>query len=103
MIVFATRARPATEVAARPRSASLAAYVTLALALVLAGGCAQRRPEGDMIVVAMANAATNLDPRVGTDEASQKAHQLLYGSLMKIDDQLRIVPDLAESLEQPTG
>jgi peptide/nickel transport system substrate-binding protein len=101
VIVFATLARPATEVAARRRAASLAACLSVALALVLAGGCAQRRPEGDMIVVAMANAATNLDPRVGTDEASQKAHQLLYGSLMKIDDQLRIVPDLAESLEQP--
>jgi len=74
--------------------------VVAALAAIVAA-CAEHRPEGDMIVVAMANAATNLDPRVGTDEASQKAHQLLYGSLMKIDDQLRIVPDLAESLEQP--
>jgi peptide/nickel transport system substrate-binding protein len=76
------------------------AFVVAALATIVAA-CTEHRPEGDMIVVAMANAATNLDPRVGTDEASQKAHQLLYGSLMKIDDQLRIVPDLAESLEQP--
>ena len=38
----------------------------------------------------------NLDPRVGTDEASQKAHQLLYSSLLRIDDDLRVVPDLAE-------
>ena len=28
-------------------------------------------------------------------------HQLLYSSLVKIDDQLRVVPDVAESLEQP--
>ena len=43
----------------------------------------------------------NLDPRVGTDEASQKAHQLLFNTLLRIDNQLRPVPDLAESLEQP--
>ena len=47
----------------------------------------------------MANAAVNLDPRVGTDEASQKAHQLLYSTLLRIDDQLKPVPDLAESIE----
>ena len=72
------------------------------LSLILAAACAQRRPEGDMIVVGMANAVTNLDPRVGTDEASQKAHQLLYSMLVRIDDRLRPVPDLAESIAQPT-
>ena len=62
-------------------------------------GCTQRRADDGKIVVAMANAAVNLDPRVGTDEASQKAHQLLYNSLLRIDDQLKPVPDLAESME----
>ena len=46
----------------------------------LALACTERH-EHDMIVVGMANAATNLDPRVGSDEASQKAHQLLYSTL----------------------
>ena len=74
----------------------------LATAAILCGAaCRQGRPEGDAIVVAMANAPLNLDPRVGADEASQKAHQLLYNSLVRIDDQLRIVPELAESIEQP--
>ena len=49
----------------------------------------------------MADPAINLDPRVGTDAASQKVHQLLFSTLVRIDDQLRVVPDLAESLEQP--
>ena len=49
----------------------------------------------------MTNSAVNLDPRVGADEASQKAHQLLYNTLVRIDDNLQVVPDLAESLEQP--
>jgi peptide/nickel transport system substrate-binding protein len=73
----------------------------LLMASMLAAGCARGRPAGNIIVVAITNSAVNLDPRVGTDEASQKAHQLLYSTLVKIDDQLRTVPDLAETLEQP--
>jgi len=72
----------------------------LAAMLTLCSGCTEHRSPGDMIVVAMANAATNLDPRVGSDEASQKAHQLLYSTLVRIDEKLRVVSDLAE-LEQP--
>jgi peptide/nickel transport system substrate-binding protein len=71
------------------------------LAAALLAGCAQGRPEGNAIVVALANSPATLDPRVGADEASQKAHQLLYNSLVWIGSDLRIVPDLAESLEQP--
>jgi peptide/nickel transport system substrate-binding protein len=54
-----------------------------------------------VIVVATTNSATNLDPRVGTDEASQKIHQLLFSPLVRIDTDLRVVPELAESIEQP--
>src|SRR5260221_8540876 len=49
----------------------------------------------------MTNSAVNLDPRVGADEASQKAHQLLFNTLVKIDSSLKVVPDLAVSLERP--
>ena len=52
-----------------------------------------------MLVVALANAPTNLDPGVGLDEASQKLHQLLYHSLLKIDANLKVVPDLAVRFE----
>src|SRR6476646_6597480 len=71
------------------------------LLIVLAGGCAQPRPPGNIIIVGTTNSATNLDPRVGTDEASQKIHQLLFNSLVHIDNQLRVVPELAESIEHP--
>src|SRR6478752_468556 len=77
--------------------AVLAGAVVMVASLCL--GCVQPRADDGTIVVAMANAAVNLDPRVGTDEASQKAHQLLYNSLLRIDDQLKPVPDLAESIE----
>ena len=73
----------------------------VAVLLLCFVACSQRRPEGDAIVVGMANPVINLDPRVGADEASQKAHQLLFNTLVRIDDNLRIVPELAESLEQP--
>ena len=64
---------------------------------VLVGGCAKGRPEGNAIVVGLINSPVNLDPRVGSDEASQKAHQLLYNTLVRIDSQLNVVPDLAET------
>jgi peptide/nickel transport system substrate-binding protein len=48
----------------------------------------------------MTNSALDMDPRVAADEASQKVHQLLYNTLVRIDEQLRIVPDLAETFEQ---
>ncbi|MDQ3171572.1 MAG: ABC transporter substrate-binding protein [Acidobacteriota bacterium] len=71
-------------------------------ALVLGAGCSQGRmyPD-DVIVVAMANTPISFDPRVGADEASQKIHQLLYNHLVRIDEQLRVVPELAETLTNP--
>ena len=52
-----------------------------------------------MLVVGIAVGPTNLDPRVGSDEASQRVHQLLHASLVRLDDQLQVVPEIAERLE----
>jgi peptide/nickel transport system substrate-binding protein len=77
-------------------------FAVLALVAASTGACAQsRRASDNVIVVATTNSATNLDPRVGTDEASQKIHQLLFSPLVRIDTNLRVVPELAESIEQP--
>ena len=74
----------------------------LTASLSLAAACSQGRAyPPDIIVVAMANTPMNFDPRVGADEASQKIHQTLYNNLVKIDDQLRVVPELAETLTNP--
>ena len=73
----------------------------LLCATLIAAACATQRDNPAFIVVGMTNSAVNLDARVGIDEASQKAHQLLYNSLVRIDSSLRVVPDLAESLERP--
>lgn len=75
--------------------------VALMLLALSATACRRAAPEPGTIVVGMADAVINLDPRVGTDAASQKVHQLLFSTLVRIDDQLKVVPDLAEAIEQP--
>jgi peptide/nickel transport system substrate-binding protein len=78
------------------------AMIAVAAAAIAGAACARGRLEGNAIIVATANAPVNLDPRVGTDEASQKAHQLLYNTLVRIDTDLHVVPELAASpLERP--
>ena len=72
------------------------------LVMLLAGvvGCRDRTSAATpQIVVGIAVGPTNLDPRVGSDEASQRVHQLLYTSLVRLDDQLQVVPEVAERLE----
>jgi peptide/nickel transport system substrate-binding protein len=65
-------------------------------AIVLAAACRSApAPPGDAIVVGIANSPANLDPGVGLDEPSQKIQQLLFQSLLRTDDELRVVPDLA--------
>ncbi len=53
------------------------------------------------LIVGIPVGPNSLDPRVGTDEASQRVHQLLFGSLMRLDDELRVVPDLATGMDRP--
>lgn len=69
--------------------------------LSFATACAAPARHDGFIVVAMANGPANLDPGVGLDESSQKLHTLLFSSLLKIDESLRIVPDLAIRFETP--
>ncbi len=72
----------------------------LAVAAV-AAACVSEETRHGPLIVGMTNSAAVLDPRIGTDEASQKAHQLLYNSLVRIDEKLKVVPELAETIEQP--
>ena len=71
--------------------------------LALASPACLRRPADDpnTIVVSMTNGPNNLDPRFATDDASQKVHQLIFDNFMELDDHLRVIPKLAESLEHP--
>lgn len=72
----------------------------LAAWLVACAGCTVPAPaDPDHLVVGVGTSPVNLDPAVGLDETSQRVHQLLYSSLMKNGDDLRVVPDLALSIE----
>ncbi|MEI6667334.1 MAG: ABC transporter substrate-binding protein [Acidobacteriota bacterium] len=51
--------------------------------------------------MAIVSSPNNLDPRIGTDEVSQRLHQLIYDQLFRIDDQLRVSPGLATDWNQP--
>jgi peptide/nickel transport system substrate-binding protein len=55
-----------------------------------------------VITLAVFASPNNFDPRVGTDEVSQKIGQLVYDYLFNLDDELRVAPGLATGWEQPT-
>jgi len=74
----------------------------VAAAALLAVACgAPPAPDPGTIRVAIVSSPNNLDPRVGTDEVSQRVHQLIYDQLLRIDDHLRVVPGLATGWTQP--
>jgi len=54
-----------------------------------------------VLIIGVTSGPNNLDPRVGTDDVSAKAAQVIFNNLMTLDDHLRVVPDLAERLENP--
>lgn len=65
--------------------------------------CCEHRPTANpnVIVASLTNGPNNLDPRIPTDDTSQKLHSLMYDNLVELDDHLRVVPRLAERLEHP--
>jgi peptide/nickel transport system substrate-binding protein len=62
-------------------------------------GCAAP-PQSGVINVAVLSSPNSLDPRIGSDETSQRIHTLIYDYLLALDDQLRVVGGLASSWEQ---
>lgn len=77
---------------------------SIAVLLGAAFACAAPpRDDPDRLVVAVTNTPTNLDPGVGLDETSQRIHQLLYSSLTTFGPDLRVIPDLALSIETDDG
>ncbi len=77
------------------------AVPVLCALLLFSAACGNHRPEGTAIIVGMTNSAVDLDPRVATDDASQKADQLLFNSLVNVAPNLQVIPELAETLEHP--
>ncbi len=70
--------------------------------LLLSPGCIRRPVDNpNVIVMGMTSGPNNLDPRIGTDDTSQKIGQLIFSSLMTLDSHLQVVPQLAERIDTP--
>src|SRR5687767_15958519 len=73
-------------------------FVLLAAAVI--GACQAAPPNSDVITVAVLSSPNSLDPRVGSDETSQRVHQLVFDYLLALDEQLRVTGGLATDWEQ---
>ena len=75
----------------------------LGVAAALTAGCTSRdaASDADLVKVIIRASPVTFDPRIGTDENSQRVHQLVYSQLMTIDDELRVAPGLAARLDNP--
>ena len=78
------------------------ALLALAAGIALAG-CASTHSSDDAgtLNFLIESAPTNLDPRIGTDAFSERLDGLIFSSLLAHDNQMNIVPDLAERWEEP--
>ena len=66
-------------------------------------GCgSSSAPESDDVLnVIVRSSPNNFDPRIGTDEVSQRVHELVYSRLMVNGPDLRVGPGLAARLDNP--
>jgi peptide/nickel transport system substrate-binding protein len=64
-------------------------------------GCGHHAPAPGTIVMVIESSPTNLDPRIGTDEASAHIDELIFDSLVKKDAHYNPQPWLAERWDQP--
>jgi len=71
------------------------------IACALLAGCAAPPPAPGVVTLAVLSSPNTFDPRVGTDEVSQKVYQLVYDNLLTLDDNLRVAPGLATGWDQP--
>lgn len=70
------------------------------LVLSLLSACSSQPAHSNVITLAVLTSPNSLDPRIGSDETSQRVHQLIYDNLLALDDQLKVVGGLASSWEQ---
>src|SRR5580698_11170964 len=76
----------------------------LALAVVLGlASCSNSHSREDWrtATILIESMPLNLDPRIGTDAFSEHGDGMIFSSLLAHDASMNIVPDLAESWEQP--
>ncbi len=76
--------------------------ILLGVSLLLGmSGCSSNLPPPGVVTMLIESSPTNLDPRVGTDEASEHIDELIFDSLVKKDAHYNPQPWLATSWDQP--
>lgn len=85
------------------RHRGYALIVGIALVMSFAGGACSKHDDGEGLRVAIVASPRGLDPRTATDAEGSKITALIFDGLMAFDDELNIVPALAESYEQPNA
>ncbi|HEX5000158.1 MAG TPA: ABC transporter substrate-binding protein [Terriglobia bacterium] len=84
-----------------PRSRPVRFVIALFGTILLAACGAGPSSDPDTVTMAIDTGPTTLDPRVGTDAASERLTQLMFSSLVKKNEQSGLEPDLATSWETP--
>src|SRR5438876_10885096 len=86
------------------RSRQLFALVSIAFLI----GCGGEKKGGvgggtskDTLVIALMSTPTNLDSRVGNDNASGRMFDLIHSGLIKVTPNMDYAPDVAEKWETP--
>lgn len=81
---------------------SVAAVIGCVLSVILAG-CASTYSSNEpgALNFLIESSPTSLDPRIGTDAQSEHLHGLIFDSLVAHDDQMNVIPDLAEKWDSP--
>src|SRR5215207_6362441 len=89
------------------RQLTSAALVGCVAVLVACGGGEKKNGGGgggsdaNRLVIGIKSSPTNLDPRVGNDNASGRIHDLCCAGLIKVTPEMDYAPDIAASWETP--
>ncbi|MBI5188678.1 MAG: ABC transporter substrate-binding protein [Nitrospirae bacterium] len=82
----------------------ISALLTLLLLFFFISSCSPKEPKNNNILtIAIESNPTNLDPRFSTDAVSAKITTLIFNGLLKRDETMRLIPDLAEDWEMRDG
>lgn len=73
--------------------------ITLLIAAALISGCARPKAQSDVLIYAMKSEPITLNPVMASEISSKTVNSVIFSSLVKYDENLEIVPDLAERWE----
>jgi peptide/nickel transport system substrate-binding protein len=76
-------------------------YLSLVFIIILNLSCAKKSDRRNTLIIGIPTNPTNLDPRLSTDVASSQVNNLLFNKLVRLDKNLNITLDLAESYTMP--